>query len=140
MRSLVCPMPLPDYPVSKPLTGAFIVGLIVPRQGNLAIALTEKLEDAVSIIFLPLVCLPKPSRFDVELTYLTVLHAFWPLDRSRPTQLWDHLGLHNRHLRYGLRWQVRWMLHRSTIRRVQLARIHNHRDVDELQRVRSSLR
>ncbi|KAI8981158.1 Sodium/hydrogen exchanger family-domain-containing protein [Trametes punicea] len=34
--------------------GAFIVGVIVPREGGLAIALTEKLEDMVSIIFLPL--------------------------------------------------------------------------------------
>jgi hypothetical protein len=31
------------------------VGIIVPRDGGLAIALTEKLEDMVSIIFLPLV-------------------------------------------------------------------------------------
>jgi len=35
--------------------GAFLAGLIVPREGGLAIALTEKLEDMVSIIFLPLV-------------------------------------------------------------------------------------
>ncbi|KAG2147751.1 Sodium/hydrogen exchanger family-domain-containing protein [Suillus bovinus] len=34
--------------------GAFLSGLIVPREGGLAIALTEKLEDMVSIIFLPL--------------------------------------------------------------------------------------
>ncbi|KAJ7879936.1 Sodium/hydrogen exchanger family-domain-containing protein [Mycena olivaceomarginata] len=34
--------------------GAFIMGLVVPREGNLAIALTEKLEDMVTIIFLPL--------------------------------------------------------------------------------------
>ncbi|EIN12520.1 hypothetical protein PUNSTDRAFT_118323 [Punctularia strigosozonata HHB-11173 SS5] len=34
--------------------GAFLAGLIVPRDGNLAIQLTEKLEDMVSIIFLPL--------------------------------------------------------------------------------------
>ncbi|KAG6917304.1 hypothetical protein DXG01_003145 [Tephrocybe rancida] len=34
--------------------GAFVTGIIVPREGNLAIALTEKLEDMVSIIFLPL--------------------------------------------------------------------------------------
>ncbi|TRM60507.1 Sodium/hydrogen exchanger family-domain-containing protein [Schizophyllum amplum] len=34
--------------------GAFLAGLIVPRDGGLAIALTEKLEDMVSIIFLPL--------------------------------------------------------------------------------------
>ncbi|TBU30002.1 Sodium/hydrogen exchanger family-domain-containing protein [Dichomitus squalens] len=34
--------------------GAFLAGIIVPREGGLAIALTEKLEDMVSIIFLPL--------------------------------------------------------------------------------------
>ncbi|KAI6030489.1 Sodium/hydrogen exchanger family-domain-containing protein [Pisolithus orientalis] len=34
--------------------GAFLVGVIIPREGGLAIALTEKLEDMVSIIFLPL--------------------------------------------------------------------------------------
>ena len=36
--------------------GAFLTGLIVPREGGLAIAMTEKLEDMVTIIFLPLVC------------------------------------------------------------------------------------
>ena len=35
--------------------GAFLTGIIVPREEGLAIALTEKLEDMVSIIFLPLV-------------------------------------------------------------------------------------
>lgn len=39
------------------ISGAFITGIIVPRDGGLAIALTEKLEDMVSIIFLPLVSL-----------------------------------------------------------------------------------
>ncbi|KAI0059628.1 hypothetical protein BV25DRAFT_1060362 [Artomyces pyxidatus] len=34
--------------------GAFLAGLVVPREGGLAIALTEKLEDMVSVIFLPL--------------------------------------------------------------------------------------
>ncbi|CAK5283117.1 unnamed protein product [Mycena citricolor] len=33
--------------------GAFVMGLTVPREGGLTIALTEKLEDMVSIIFLP---------------------------------------------------------------------------------------
>jgi hypothetical protein len=38
--------------------GVFLAGLIVPREGSLAIPLTEKLEDmvSVSIIFPPLVC------------------------------------------------------------------------------------
>ncbi|KAF8581038.1 hypothetical protein K439DRAFT_1393155 [Ramaria rubella] len=34
--------------------GGFLAGLIIPREGGLAIELTEKLEDMVSIIFLPL--------------------------------------------------------------------------------------
>ncbi|KAG6336877.1 hypothetical protein ID866_2203 [Astraeus odoratus] len=34
--------------------GAFLVGVIIPREGGLAIALTEKLEDMVTILFLPL--------------------------------------------------------------------------------------
>jgi hypothetical protein len=37
------------------VVGAFVAGIIVPREGGLTIALTEKLEDMVSIIFLPLV-------------------------------------------------------------------------------------
>lgn len=40
---------------ASPLPGAFVAGLIVPREGGLAITITEKLEDMVSIIFLPLV-------------------------------------------------------------------------------------
>ena len=35
--------------------GAFLAGLAIPHEGGLAIALTEKLEDLTSIIFLPLV-------------------------------------------------------------------------------------
>ncbi|KIK91706.1 hypothetical protein PAXRUDRAFT_13639 [Paxillus rubicundulus Ve08.2h10] len=34
--------------------GAFLAGIIVPREGGLSITLTEKLEDMVSIVFLPL--------------------------------------------------------------------------------------
>ncbi|KIK70453.1 hypothetical protein GYMLUDRAFT_234917 [Collybiopsis luxurians FD-317 M1] len=37
-----------------PIFGAFLTGIIVPREGSLPIYLTEKLEDMVSIIFLPL--------------------------------------------------------------------------------------
>jgi Kef-type K+ transport system membrane component KefB len=34
--------------------GGFLAGLAIPHEGGLAIVLTEKLEDMVSIIFLPL--------------------------------------------------------------------------------------
>ena len=71
----------PVFPSSLKLPlGAFIVGLIVPRQGNLAITLTEKLEDAVSIIFLPLARISKLSGGPIKLTYPTVLHNFWSFD------------------------------------------------------------
>lgn len=34
--------------------GAFLVGLICPREGGFAVKVTEKIEDLVSVIFLPL--------------------------------------------------------------------------------------
>ncbi|KAF8524646.1 cation/H+ exchanger [Hysterangium stoloniferum] len=37
-----------------PIFGGFIAGLIVPHEGGFAIALVEKLEDLVCIVFLPL--------------------------------------------------------------------------------------
>jgi hypothetical protein len=64
--------------------GAFIAGLIVPREGGLAITITEKLEDMVSIIFLPLVSFGF-VWFERSGTYLAqVFHTFWPFDKSRP--------------------------------------------------------
>lgn len=37
-----------------PIFGSFLVGLMVPHEGGFAIALTEKMEDLVSVIFLPI--------------------------------------------------------------------------------------
>jgi Kef-type K+ transport system membrane component KefB len=37
-----------------PIFGAFLVGLICPHDGGFAIKLTEKIEDLVSVLFLPL--------------------------------------------------------------------------------------
>lgn len=37
-----------------PIFGAFLVGLMVPHEGGYAVAMTEKIEDLVSVIFLPL--------------------------------------------------------------------------------------
>lgn len=38
-----------------PSSVLFLAGLAIPHDGGLAIALTEKLEDLSSIVFLPLV-------------------------------------------------------------------------------------
>lgn len=37
-----------------PIFGAFIIGLICPHEGGFAIKLTEKIEDLVGVLFLPL--------------------------------------------------------------------------------------
>jgi len=37
-----------------PIFGAFMVGLICPHEGGFAIKLTEKIEDLVNVLFLPL--------------------------------------------------------------------------------------
>lgn len=37
-----------------PIFGAFLAGLICPHDGGFAIKLTEKIEDLVSVLFLPL--------------------------------------------------------------------------------------
>ncbi|ROV91064.1 hypothetical protein VMCG_09584 [Cytospora schulzeri] len=37
-----------------PIFGAFLVGLICPHEGGFAIKLTEKIEDLISVLFLPL--------------------------------------------------------------------------------------
>ncbi|KAG7885060.1 hypothetical protein KL938_001317 [Ogataea parapolymorpha] len=37
-----------------PIFGAFVVGTIVPRENNYVIILTEKIEDLVNIVFVPL--------------------------------------------------------------------------------------
>jgi len=55
------------------LSGAFLAGIIVPREGDLAILLTEKLEDMVTILFLPLVRVCRTCRFDKTHCF-TVLH------------------------------------------------------------------
>lgn len=37
-----------------PIFGAFIIGLLLPHEGGFAIKLTEKIEDLVGVLFLPL--------------------------------------------------------------------------------------
>lgn len=42
--------------------GGFIAGLIVPHEHDLSIKITEKIEDLVNIIFLPLVSILKKKN------------------------------------------------------------------------------
>lgn len=43
--------------------GGFLAGLVIPRDNGFSIALLEKIEDLVSILFLPLVCSPSTLWF-----------------------------------------------------------------------------
>ena len=63
------------------LIGAFVAGIIVPREGGLAIALTEKLEDMVAIIFLPLVGF-HPIVFASSINSGIVFYPLWPFHES----------------------------------------------------------
>jgi Kef-type K+ transport system membrane component KefB len=49
--------PLHDLQGVHPIFGAFLVGLIIPHQHGFARKTTEKLDDLVSLIFLPIVSL-----------------------------------------------------------------------------------
>lgn len=44
------------------VAGAFVVGVIVPREGGVSMAFVEKLEDMVQIIFLPIVSKKKRKK------------------------------------------------------------------------------
>lgn len=43
-------------PLVHPVFGGFLAGLVIPHESGFAIALVEKLEDLVSLLFLPVVC------------------------------------------------------------------------------------
>jgi Kef-type K+ transport system membrane component KefB len=52
-----------------PIFGGFIVGLIIPHDHGFAVKVTEKIEDFISALFLPLVC---PTR---NYAYNSTLHC-----------------------------------------------------------------
>ena len=87
--------------------GGFLAGLVVPRDGGLAIALTEKLEDMVTIIFLPLVCRTHISALlRLNSSPFAVFHHIGPFYKSWITKRWYHLGLYNCDMHFSILWQV----------------------------------
>lgn len=69
--------------------GAFLAGLAIPHEGGLAIALTEKLEDLTSIIFLPLVSLVVKS-FGLVKTETNLTSCCDSISRYRVfRRIWD---------------------------------------------------
>ncbi|KAF8868527.1 Sodium/hydrogen exchanger family-domain-containing protein, partial [Gymnopilus junonius] len=72
--------------------GAFVAGVIVPREGGLAITMTEKLEDMVSIIFLPL--------------YFTLSGLSTDLGLLMTVRVKYYLGLHPGCHRHCVHWKI----------------------------------
>lgn len=62
-----------------PIFGGFLAGLIIPHEGGFAIAITERIEDLVSMLFLPIVSLSRV--FHAPWLTSTVLCAFWSADQ-----------------------------------------------------------
>jgi Kef-type K+ transport system membrane component KefB len=98
--------------------GAFLTGLVVPREGGLAIKITEKLEDMVSIIFLPLVrravLFMSPSCAD----NLAVFYTLWSLHKPSAPRLGLDMGVCRRDLYTRLRRQVWWLHFSGAVRRL----------------------
>ena len=106
--------------------GGFLAGLIVPREGGLAIKMMEKMEDIVAIVFLPLVCLYSPfiahictcrsldhgcrALILVGLAHANswhvVLHHFRIVHQSRSVKHGYDMGLYDCHHRHCLGWEV----------------------------------
>jgi Kef-type K+ transport system membrane component KefB len=78
--------------------GGFLAGLAVPRRGGLAIAMVERLEDMVAIIFLPLVSNVTASvHMSSSSLYSHILIVFYPvraLDRFGSAEYGNIMGFH----------------------------------------------
>lgn len=119
--------------------GAFLTGLVVPREGGMTIALTEKLEDMVGIIFLPLVRAVRVMRLDYADCILPpVFYVIRSFHQSTSARHGFDLGLRRGYLLASLCWEV-WRLHCGrALCWLWMARVFHHRCAHELQRVRQS--
>jgi Kef-type K+ transport system membrane component KefB len=59
-----------------PIFGGFIAGLIIPHEGGFAIALVEKIDDLVSMLFLPIVSSSACLRINVVDTPYNSISCF----------------------------------------------------------------
>lgn len=111
--------------------GGFLAGLIIPHENGFAISLVEKLEDLVSLLFLPIVRLfPLPLIHSLILAL--VFHTFRSTNKSGTLRQRRDMGLHDHHLLGGLCVKVLRVCFCSVHHRFQLARGWSHRVSHEL--------
>lgn len=85
--------------------GGFIAGVIVPHEHDLSIKITEKIEDMVNILFLPLVsAIVRMKGKSVTKTVALVFHPFWFKNANWSFGYRYHLGLCDTRDIPGLLW------------------------------------
>lgn len=96
-------------PGVHPIFGGFLAGVIIPHDHDLAIKITEKIEDIVNIVFLPLVSVLRTEWDKQALMASPVLYIVRTQDADWLAQYGRSLGLrYSGHL-LGLLWQDCWM-------------------------------
>lgn len=60
-----------------------MAGLIIPHDNGFAIAVVEKVEDLVSILFIPIVSFS--SSVEPKTQYSSVFYSLWFENKSRPS-------------------------------------------------------
>lgn len=81
--------------------GGFLAGVIIPHEHDLSIKITEKIEDMINIIFLPLVSIGLmpitsflvPQTISLNVFSLLVFHFVWSQDSDWLVGYWYCVGL-----------------------------------------------
>src|SRR5271170_2057254 len=84
-----------------PIFGGFLVGLIIPHEHGFAVRVTEKIEDFVSALFLPLV-------FSLSTPLIPVLCFIWIEDKHWLIGYRNNLGLYDWNHSYRIVLQDLW--------------------------------
>lgn len=118
--------------------GGFLAGLIVPHDNGFAIAIVEKIEDLVSILFLPIVgSIRLSTSHDQQLIFLPVLvfHSFRFANKPWTARHRYRLGFCRVDLPHCFHFQIRILWRRGLFQRLQLERSGCNWLAYELQRV-----
>lgn len=105
--------------------GGFLVGLIIPHEHGFAVKVTEKIEDFISALFLPLV---RP----LFILLTEVLRTFRIENKYRITGQWDYLGIYHWSDPHCIVLEDRGKQFGCSIKWHGMARIVRHWSLDEL--------